>query len=122
MPSVSFWFYNKENIVPFRKQISDSDVWTRPMNPSEEPDPVIRSRIEKQLSKPYSPQGLVKAFIQRLGAMAPGISPDAVDMTIRNVLGSLGQKDIVHADRELLYCKAMEQEISDAIRKLYPKS
>jgi hypothetical protein len=115
-------FYNKEIISPFRKQISASDVWTRPMNPSDEHDPVIRSRIEKQLNKPYSAQGLIKAMIQRLGALAPGISPDAVDMTIRNIFGHLEEKSIVHADRELLYCKAMEQEIADAIRKLYPKS
>jgi hypothetical protein len=115
-------FYNKEIIVPFRQQISDSDVWTRPMNPSDERDPEIRARIEKQLNKPYSAAGLIKAFIQRLGALAPGISPDAVDMTIRNIFGHLEEKAIVHADREILYCKAMEQEIADAIRKLYPKS
>jgi hypothetical protein len=42
-----------------------------------------------------------------------------VDLTIRNLFSAMGVKDIVHADRELLLCLAVEKEISDFIRRRY---
>jgi len=112
-------FYRQEVIAGFRRQIAESGVWTRPVDASREADPDIRRRILAQLGQPYSAHGFIKAMVERLGSLSQGISPNAVDHAIRNLFSAMGVKDIVHADRELLLCLAVEKEISDFIRREY---
>lgn len=112
-------FYKTEVITSFRQQMADSELWTKAVDDSHEWDPDIRRRIQSQRGQPFCPYGFIKAMIQRLGSLAPGISPNAIDMSIRNTFGEMKVRHIVHADRELLLCLAIEKEISNFIRARY---
>ena len=112
-------FYNKDHIVPFRTHMQQHPVWTEPVNAEEEEDADIRERIAGQLGQPYLPQGLIKGMVQRLGDKSQGISPDAVDLGIRNFFAYLGEEDVVHADREVMYLKNVEHEIRSFITEMY---
>ena len=112
-------FYRKDIISDFRRRIADSDVWTRPVDVSGEPDPDIRKRVEQQKGQPCSALGFIKAMMERLGALAPGVSPNAVDLAIRNLFAEMEVQEFVHADRELLLCLQIEAEICDYIRRRY---
>lgn len=107
-------FYRPEVIRPFRRAMDESDVWRRPFQAEAEP--------EGEAGPPYDGAALVKAMIQRLGALAPGISPGSVEMAIRNFLATLDLKRIVPADRELRFCRALEGEIRERIQALFPRN
>jgi len=112
-------FYTEEIISRFRQKIAGSSVWTDPVDASREVDPDIRRRILEAQGQPYSAHGFIKAMIERLGSLSPGLSPNAVDLAIRDFFSQLGVRDLVHADRELLLCLNVEKEISHLIRQDY---
>ncbi|MBI2194883.1 MAG: hypothetical protein HYU36_23130 [Planctomycetes bacterium] len=112
-------FYKPEVITAFRRQMIDAPFWTKPLDVSHERDPDIRKRIQGQQGQPFCPCGFLKAMVQRLGSLAPGISPNAIDHSIRNIFSVLKIRHIVHADRELLLCLAIEREIAGFIRQRY---
>jgi len=112
-------FYNPDNITKFREHIRDSSVWKADVDHTIERDPVIRGRIEKEIGKPYNPVGIIKAMIERLGDLAPAISYEAVDKTLRDFLGYLDCKEIVHCDRERLFLLNIEREIKRVIYEKY---
>lgn len=114
-------FYDKENIAKFRENIRDSSVWVADVDPTSERDLVIRERIEKEMGKPYNPHAVVKAMIERLGDLTPGISYEAVDRAVRDFLAYLGCKEIVHCDRERLFLLNVEREIKRVIYERYGK-
>jgi hypothetical protein len=114
-------FYEEDNITEFREKMWDSSVWVTEVDPTAERDPIIRERIEKELGKPYNPYALVKAMIERLGDLAPGISYEAVDRTVRDFLAYLGCKEIIHSDRERLFLLNVEREIKRLIYEKYGK-
>lgn len=106
-------FYRPEVIRPFRRAMDESDVWRRPF-PAE-------TEAEGAAGPPYDGTALIKAMIQRLGALAPGISPGSVEMAIRNFLATLGLTRIVPADRELRFCRGLEAEIRERIQARFPR-
>lgn len=112
-------FYNHELIQEFRETILGSECWTRRIDVSREPDPDIRRRIKEQEGEPFAWDGFIKAMIQRLGALAAGLAPNVIDLAIRNFFAELGLQEIVHADRELALCIAIESEIARFIRARY---
>jgi len=112
-------FYREETISAFRQEIAGCSVWTDPVDASREADPDIRRRILESQGQPYSAHGFIKAMIERLGSLSPGISPNAVDLAIRDFFSQLGVQDIVHADRELLLSLNIEKRISGLIRQDY---
>jgi hypothetical protein len=114
-------FYEAENIARFRESMGDSSVWIANVDPTSERDPVIRERIEKEMGKPYNPRAVVKAMIERLGDLAPGIRYEAVDRAVRDFLAYMGCKEIVHCDRERLFLLNVEREIKRLIYEKYGK-
>jgi hypothetical protein len=107
-------FYRPEVIRPFRRAMDESDVWRRPFSAEGQPG--------GEAGPPYDGAALIKAMIQRLGALAPGISPGSVEMAIRNFLATLDLKRVVPADRELRFCRALEGEIRERIQTLFPRN
>jgi len=114
-------FYRPDLIGPFRRAMGESDIWRRPF-PQEGTDGGTRRPVALEAGRPYDGAALIKAMIQRLGALAPGISPGSVELAIRNVLATLDLKQIVQADRELRFCRALEAEIGGRIRALFPRN
>jgi hypothetical protein len=114
-------FYEEDNIADFREKMRNSSVWVTEVDPTAERDPIIRERIEKEIGKPYNPHALVKAMIERLGDLAPGISYEAVDRGVRDFLAYLGCREIVHSDRERLFLLNVEREIKRLIYEKYGK-
>ena len=115
-------FYHPDVIRPFRRAVHGSDVWGRAIPAAGEADSGGRDPLGPQAGPPYDAAALIKAMIQRLGALAPGISPGSVELAIRNFLATLGLKRIVPADRELRFCRALEAEIAARIRALFPRN
>jgi len=89
----------------------DEGMWSRVLPDDTTSDPVIRERIAAADGQLYNPISLVKAMIERLGALAPGIEYDAVQKGIRNYLSYLGVEEHVHSDRERLFCCNIEKGI-----------
>lgn len=114
-------FYDDKNIVLFRKNIRDSSVWITEVDPTYERDETIRKRIEKDRGKPYTPYGMIKGMIERLGDLALGINYEAVDRALRDFLSYLGCKEIIHSDRERLFLLNAEREIKRLIFEKYGK-
>jgi hypothetical protein len=114
-------FYRPDVIGSFRRAMGESDIWRRPF-PQEEADGGTRGPVALQAAPPYDGAALIKAMIQRLGALAPGISPASVELAIRNFLATLDLKQIVQAGRELRFCRALEAEIGGRIRALFPRN
>ena len=114
-------FYDDENISKFRTHMRDSSVWNTEVDPTYERDKTIRERIEKEMGKPYNPYGMIKAMIERLGDLAPGVDYEAVDYAIRDFLSYLGCKEIIHSDRERLFLLNVEREIKRLIFERYGK-
>ena len=109
-------------IRPFRRAMDESDVWRRALPAEEEADRENRGPRAAEAGRSYNGAALIKAMIQRLGALAPGISPGSVELAIRNFLATLGLRQIVPADRELRFCRALEAEIGERIRALFPRN
>jgi len=106
----------KEKIYEFRRAMAENEkAWSRKVDPNLEEDPVIRKRIEESFGRPFNPYGMIKAMIERLGALAPGISYEAVQRTIRDYMFQLGCKEIIHSDRERWFLMNLEKEIEDSI-------
>ncbi|MGH7408819.1 MAG: hypothetical protein ACREKF_12530, partial [Candidatus Methylomirabilales bacterium] len=115
-------FYHPDVIRPFRRAMDESDVWRRALPAEEEADRENRGPRAAEAGRSYNGAALIKAMIQRLGALAPGISPGSVELAIRNFLATLGLRQIVPADRELRFCRALEAEIRERIRVLFPRN
>jgi hypothetical protein len=102
-------------------------LWTNPvltsrhLDFSDEQDPVVKQRLAAADGKPYDPQAIVKAMIERLGALAPGIDYDAVQKGVRNYLTYLGCVRMVHSDRERRYLKRVESEIQRIVCENWAK-
>jgi hypothetical protein len=94
---------------------------SRHLDFSDESDPVVKARLAAADGKPYDPQAMVKAMIERLGALAPGIDYDAVQKGVRNYLSYLGCVRMVHSDRERRYLKRFESEILRTVRASWAK-
>ena len=106
----------KDRINEFRKAISENEkAWSKEVDPDLEENPVIRKRIEEAFGKPFDPYGMIKAMIERLGALAPGIEYGAVQRIIREYFAKLGCKQIIHSDRERLFLVNLEKEIEKTI-------
>jgi hypothetical protein len=114
-------FYRPDLIGPFRRAMGESDIWRRPV-PKEGADGGTRRPVALEAAPAYDGAALIKAMIQRLGALAPGISPGSVELAIRNFLATLDLKQLVQADRELRFCRALEAEIGGRIRALFPRN
>lgn len=115
-------FYHPDVIRPFRRAMDQSDIWREAFPAEEEADRENRGPRAAEAGRPYNGAALIKAVIQRLGALAPGISPGSVELAIRNFLATLGLRQIVPADRELRFCRALEVEIGERIRALFPRN
>ncbi|HEV8663973.1 MAG TPA: hypothetical protein VGT06_12670 [Candidatus Methylomirabilis sp.] len=115
-------FYRPDVIRPFRRAMHDSDVWRRAFPGEEEAEGGGRGAKAAEGSPPYDAAALIKAMIQRLGALAPGISPASVEMAIRNFLATIGLAQVVPSDRELRFCRALEAEIRERVRTLFPRN
>jgi hypothetical protein len=94
---------------------------SRHLDFSDEQDPVVKQRLAAADGKPYDPQAMVKAMIERLGALAPGIDYDAVQKGVRNYLTYLGCVRMVHSDRERRYLKRVESEIQRIVCESWAK-
>lgn len=106
----------KDRINEFRKAISENEkAWSKEVDPDLEENPVIRKRIEEAFGKPFDPYGMIKAMIERLGALAPSIEYGAVQRIIREYFAKLGCKQIIHSDRERLFLVNLEKEIEKTI-------
>lgn len=93
----------------FRRTILEaSDLWDLTVPVADEPDPVIRRRMLERNGKPLQPVALVKAMIERLGALCPGIEHAAVEKGVRLYLRYLGCVQVVHADREQRFLRRLE--------------
>ncbi len=93
----------------FRRTILEaSDLWDLAVPVADEPDPVIRRRMLEQNGKPLQPVALVKAMIERLGALCPGIEHAAVEQGVQHSLRYLGCVQVVHADREHRFLRRLE--------------
>lgn len=96
----------------FRRTILEaSDLWDLTVPVADEPDPVIRRRMLERNGKPLQPVALVKAMIERLGALCPGIEHAAVEKGVRLYLRYLGCVQVVHADREQRFLRRLERGI-----------
>ncbi len=96
----------------FRRALLDaSDLWDLTIPVADEPDPVIRRRMLEQNGKPLQPVALVKAMIERLGALCPGIEHAAVEQGVQHYLRYLGCVQVVHADREHRFLRRLEAGI-----------
>lgn len=106
----------KDMINEFRGAISENEkAWSKKVDPNLEENPVIRKRIEEALGKPFDPYGMIKAMIERMGELAPGIEYGAVQRTIREYFAKLGCKQIIHSDRERWFLVNLEKEIEKTI-------
>jgi len=93
----------------FRRSILEApDLWDLAVPVADEPDPVIRRRMLEQNGKPLQPVALVKAMIERLGALCPGIEHAVVEKGVQLYLRYLGCVQVVHADREHLFLRRLE--------------
>ena len=93
----------------FRRTILEApDLWDLTVPVADEPDPVIRRRMQEQNGKPLQPVALVKAMIERLGALCPGIEHAAVEKGVQLYLRYLGCVQVVHADREHRFLRRLE--------------
>jgi len=110
-------FYTDSVIIPFRKKMANSSVWT------EKPDikvfpKDIRERLlrENAFDKPFNPKAMIKAMIIRLGEMAkPAINYEIVDHSIRKFLRYLEIDEYLRVDREIEFLRRLESEIARAI-------
>lgn len=94
-------FYKPENIVPFRKEISESKVWKITLKP----------------------EALMKALIIRLGEMGqPAIPYEVVDMGVRDFLRYMNVNEYQRADNELKFLCDLENEIADIIYKKFARA
>lgn len=96
----------------FRQALLEApDLWDLAVPVADEPDPVIRRRLLEQNGKPLQPVALVKAMIERLGALCPGIEHAAVEQGVQHSLRYLGCVQVVHADREHRFLRRLEAGI-----------
>lgn len=96
----------------FRQALLEApDLWDLAVPVADEPDPVIRCRLLEQNGKPLQPVALVKAMIERLGALCPGIEHAAVEQGVQHSLRYLGRVQVVHADREHRFLRRLEAGI-----------
>ncbi len=94
-------FYKPENIVPFRRAIAASKVW----------------------SITLKPEALMKAMIIRLGEMGePAIPYEIVDMGVRDFLRYMDVNEYQRPDMELKFLRDLEDEISSIIYKEFLRS
>jgi len=91
-----------------RALLGAPDLWDLAVPVADEPDPVIRRRMLEQNGKPLQPVALVKAMIERLGALCPGIEHAAVEQGVQHFLRYLGCVQVVHADREHRFLRRLE--------------
>jgi hypothetical protein len=94
-----------------RALLTARDLWDLAVPAADEPDPVIRRRMLEQDGKPLQPVALVKAMIERLGALCPGIEHAAVEKGVQLYLRYLGCVQVVHADREHRFLRRLEAGI-----------
>ena len=93
----------------FRRTLIEApNLWDLAVSVADEPDPVIRRRMLEQDGKPLQPVALVKAMIERLGALCPGIEHAAVEKGVQGYLRYLGCVLVVHADREHRFLRRLE--------------
>jgi len=104
-----------------RALLENPALSSRHLDFADESDPVVKQRLAAADGKPYDPQAIVKAMIERLGALAPGIDYDAVQKGVRNYLTYLGCVRMVHSDRERRYLKRVESEILRMVRENWGK-
>jgi hypothetical protein len=106
----------------FQRALLDNPALaSRRLEFADESDPVVKARLAAADGKPYDPQAMVKAMIERLGALAPGIDYDAVQKGVRNYLTYLGCVRMIHSDRERRYLKRVESEILRTVRENWGK-
>ncbi|MFQ5965606.1 MAG: hypothetical protein ACE5KZ_15130 [Candidatus Scalinduaceae bacterium] len=91
-------FYKPENIIPFRKEIANSNVWKTKLKP----------------------EAMIKAMIIRLGELGQPVIPyEIIDMGVRDFMRYLDINDYQKADKELEFCHMLESEIHEIIYKNY---
>jgi len=106
----------KSKIDEFREaMLKNEKAWSKQVDASLEVNPIIRRRIEETSGKPFDPYGMMKAMIERLGELAPGIEYGAVQRIIREYFANLGRNQIIHSDRERWFLVNLEKEIEKTI-------
>ncbi|MBI2194884.1 MAG: hypothetical protein HYU36_23135 [Planctomycetes bacterium] len=112
-------FSDPESVSRLCRCLVDHPVLgSRDLTPDLESDPVIRERIMSQNGRPYDPFALVKAMIERLGELAPGIDYDAVQKGIRWYLGYLGCVRVIHSDRERHFLEQVDHHLEETLTRL----
>lgn len=107
---------DKFRIHKFRMRMSkNKKAWSKEVDSNLEENPVIKKRIDEAFGKPFNPYGMMKAMIERLGELAPGIKYEAIQRTIREYFAKLGCKQIIHSDRERWFLVNLEKEIEETI-------
>jgi len=109
----------KDKLYRFRKAISENEkAWSKEVNSNLEENPVIKKRMEEAFGKPLNLYGMIKAMIERLGELAPGVRYRAVQRVIREYFVHLGCKQIIHSDRERWFLINLEKEIEKTILRM----
>jgi hypothetical protein len=112
-------FWDGARVAELRRRLMEHPcLWTRTLDFSAEKDPVILARVQSANGTPYAAQALVKAMIERLGELAPGIDYDAVQKGIRWYLGYLGCVRVVHSDRERHFLEHVDRQFEESLISL----
>ena len=110
-------FYSEPIIVPFRKKIANSPVWTEKPDPNIFPKE-IRDRLmeENAFNRPFNPKAMIKAMIIRIGEMAkPAINYEKIDYPLRKFLRYLEIDQYLRIDREIEFLRRIEKEMTGII-------
>jgi len=101
-----------------RELVEHPTMWSRSLDLSSVSDPTILERLKSEDGHRYRPSAMVKAMIERLGELAPGIEYDAIQKGIRWYLGYLGCVRVVHSDRERLFLEHADQHLEETMVKV----
>lgn len=116
-------FWSDNSVARLREElVGHPTMWDRTLDFSREEDPSIRGRLDAANGSDYRPQALVKAMIERLGELAPGIDYDAVQKGIRWYLAYLGCVRVVHSDRERYFLEHVDRCLEETMMALMDRS
>jgi len=116
-------FWSDGSVAKLREElVGHSTMWDRTLDFSREDDPTIRSRLDAANGSAYLPHAVVKAMIERLGELAPGIDYDAVQKGIRWYLAYLGCVRVVHSDRERYFLEHVDRCLEETMMALMDNS
>lgn len=110
---------NKNFIFSFREKMQKSKIWD--YKPKAEEFPAIQRRgliKEGKLNKKYSPECMIKAMIIRMGEMTkPSTNYETIDFSIRTFFRHINVNQYLRVDREIAFCRKLEQEIEQNIEE-----